>query len=531
MNPAEDLENSTARPSSQLILAICISGVTGLLLMMMVKIFGRKDDSTNSPPGPSRLPVIGHLHLLSRLAHQSLVDLSLKHGPIMMLQLGSIRTLVISSPDMAMEILKSQDHIFASRPASVIGDIFLHCSNDLLMAPLGDHWRFMRRTCVTELFSPKRVAEFSERRRVETLRTVKRMLEEGQEGNDEVEIDHNMKAHAFNILTQVLFRKSYHGQKAGADGEAQEFHVLMQEFTSIGFFVVGEFLPWLRRLRIDVGGIEAKLRNLSTKFDSFLRKLIEDHRHKMFIRQNNEIEDFVDVLLSLQNEAGDGKSMTDDQIIALLQNLLIAGSDSEANTLVWIMTELMRNPEIREKLQRDVDAVVGQERLVEEADLVNLPYLQCVVKESLRLHPTAPLLVPHASVSATKVAGYDIPEKTQVFVNVYAIQRDSRVWENALVFNPERFMDSQEGSFQGQNFKFLPFGSGRRICVGMNLALVTVEYTLALLLQTCTFSLPQGMHPQDVSVEESYGSTLSRAHPLKVLVRPRISSKLIDKDL
>ncbi|KAL2631935.1 hypothetical protein R1flu_016621 [Riccia fluitans] len=527
MNQAEDYEDFSAGLTGKLILATCILGGIGLLLMLMSNDNLKKK---NWPPGPPRLPVIGHLHLLSRLAHQSLADLARKHGPIMMLQLGSVRTLVVSSPDMAMEILKTQDHVFASRPASVIGDIFLHSSNDLLMAPLGDHWRFMRRTCVTELFTPNRVAEFQGRRRVETLRTVRQMLEEGQEGN-EVEIDNNMKAHAFNTITQVLFRKSYHGQRTGMDGEAQEFHVLMKEFTSIGFFVAGEFLPWLRTLRIDVGGIEAKLRDLSSKFDSFLRKLIEDHRHKMFIRQKIEIEDFVDVLLSLQNDNPDGKSMTDDQIIALLQNLLIAGSDSTSNTLVWIMTELMRNPEIREKLERELDAIVGQDRLVEEADLVNLPYLQAVVKESLRLHPTAPLLMPHASVSATKVAGYNIPEKTQVFVNIYAIHRDSRFWENPLVFDPQRFLDSEEGWYQGQSFKFLPFGSGRRICAGINLALVTVEYTLALLLQTCKFSLPQGMDPGDVDVEEGYGSTLSRAQPLKVLVSPRLPSQLIDKDL
>ncbi|KAG6558051.1 hypothetical protein Mapa_000231 [Marchantia paleacea] len=264
---------------------------------------------------------------LSKLAHQSLADLSRKYGPVMMLQLGYVRTLVVSSTDMVMEILKTQDHLFASRPASAIGDIFLHSSNYLLMAPLNDHWRFMRRTCVMELFTSKRVAQFEERRRVETLRTVGRMLEEGREG-DVLDIDHRIKEHAINIITQELF-KSFHGQRtattgtttSAADGEAQEFHDLMKEFTSIGFFVVGEFLPWLRKRKIDVGGVEAKLQKLSVKFDSFLRKIIEDHRHKMFIRQNADIEDFVDVLLSLQSDNRDAKCLTDDQIIALLQGV------------------------------------------------------------------------------------------------------------------------------------------------------------------------------------------------------------------
>ncbi|KAG6558049.1 hypothetical protein Mapa_000229 [Marchantia paleacea] len=512
--------------SSALVVVTCFLG--GLAVALACTRKGR--GFRNLPPGPPSLPVIGHLHLLSKLAHQSLADLSRKYGPIMMLNLGSVRTLVVSSPEMAMEILKTQDHLFASRPASTIGDIFLHSSNDLLMAPLGDHWRFMRRTCVMELFTSKRVAQF-ERRRVETLRTVGRMLEEGREGNV-LDIDRRIKEHAFNIITQELFKKSFHGQRtattgtttSAADGEAQEFHDLMKEFTSIGFFVIGEFLPWLRKLKIDVGGVEAKLRILSVKFDSFLRKIVEDHRHKMFIRQNKEIEDFIDVLLSLQNDNRDAKCLTDDQIIALLQNLLIAGSDTTANTLVWILSELMRNPEVRDNLQRELDAVVGHERLVQEADLVNLEYLQAVVKEALRLHPPAPLLVPHASVCATTVAGYDVPANTQVVVNVYAIQRDPKVWDNALKFDPQRFIDRSVG-YHGQDFVFFPFGSGRRICVGMNMGLLTVEFTLALLLQTCEFSLAEGMDPQDV--DEGYGSTLSRARPLKVLVSPRLASKLI----
>lgn len=370
---------------------------------------------------------------------------------------------------------------------------------------------------------------WQERRRIETWRTVGRMLDEGREGNV-LDIDRRMKEHGFNIITQELFKKSFHGQRTptiAADGEALEFHDLMKEFTSIGFFVPGEFLPWLRKLRIDVGGVEAKLQKLSVKFDSFLRKIIEDHRHKMFIRQNTEIEDFVDVLLSLQSDNRDAKCLTDDQIIALLQNLLIAGSDTAANTLVWILSELMRNPEVRDKLRRELDDVVGQERLVHEADLVNLEYLQAVVKEALRLHPPAPLLVPHSNVSATTVAGYDVPVDTRVFVNVYAIQRDPTVWENALKFDPQRFIDRSVG-YQGQDFVFFPFGSGRRICVGMNMGLLTVEFTLALLLQTCDFSLPEGMAPQDVDVDESHGATLSRMRPLKVLVSPRSASKLIN---
>lgn len=209
------------------------------------------------------------------------------------------------------------------------------------------------------------------------------------------------------------------------------------------------------------------------------------------------------------------------------QDILLAGSETAASVETWALTELMRHPEARQKLLTELDTVVGRDRLVEEADLVNLKYLQAVVKETFRLHPALPFLVPHESLSATKVAGYDIPAKTRVFVNIYHIGRDPSLWSDPLSFNPDRFLDSPIG-VRGQNFELLPFGSGRRICVGLNLGMLLIELNLAQILHTCELSLPPGVKPEDVDIEEKFGEqvTTPKAVPLEIVAAPRLPSRV-----
>ncbi|BBN03080.1 hypothetical protein Mp_2g20550 [Marchantia polymorpha subsp. ruderalis] len=191
------------------------------------------------------------------------------------------------------------------------------------------------------------------------------------------------------------------------------------------------------------------------------------------------------------------------------------------------MTELLRHPNIMERLQSELDDVIGKERLVEEADLQKLEYLQAVVKETLRLHPIAVLAL-HCSMEATKVAGYDIPANTRVTLNLYAIGRDPKVWENPLKFDPSRFLNSPI-DVKGQHYEVLPFGSGRRRCPGMNFALVSVPYTLAQLVHACSISLPEGLTHLDVDVEEKFGISVGRRNPLNLLITRRLPSDVYRK--
>lgn len=204
-----------------------------------------------------------------------------------------------------------------------------------------------------------------------------------------------------------------------------------------------------------------------------------------------------------------------------MQDVIIASSSTSSATMLWTLAELMRHPDMLRRVQKELDAVVGKNRLAEESDLVNLEYLRAVIKETFRLHPVLPLLLPHQSDVDVQIGGYDIPAKTRVMVNTYAIGRDPQVWEDPLEFNPDRFLNSPI-DVKGQNFELLPFGAGRRMCVGYNLGLMTVENGLAQLLHTCDLNLPEGMSPKDVSMVEVSGASVTRSEVLQLRVTPRL---------
>ncbi|XBI87547.1 hypothetical protein VPH35_025623 [Triticum aestivum] len=190
------------------------------------------------------------------------------------------------------------------------------------------------------------------------------------------------------------------------------------------------------------------------------------------------------------------------------------------------MAELMRRPRLIGKLQDEVRSIVPQgQEIVSEADMNNMTYLRAVIKESLRLHPVAPLLAPHLAMADCSIDGYMIPAGTHVFVNVWAIGRDSSSWEDSEEFIPERFIE--EGSdvhvnFIGNNFKLLPFGAGRRICPGINFGITTVELMLANLMYHFDWELPIGFKRKDIDMTEVFGLTVRLKEKLLLVPKSRM---------
>jgi typhasterol/6-deoxotyphasterol 2alpha-hydroxylase len=201
------------------------------------------------------------------------------------------------------------------------------------------------------------------------------------------------------------------------------------------------------------------------------------------------------------------------------------GTDTSAVTVEWAMSELLRNPEVLAKATEELDRVVGRNRLVAEGDIPSLPYLDAVVKETLRLHPVAPLLTPRLCREDVSVGGYDIPAGARVFVNAWAIGRDPAVWEAPLEFRPERFAGSSV-DVKGQHFELLPFGSGRRMCPGMGLALRMVPTILGNLLHAFAWRLPDGVAAEELGMEETFGLTVPRLVPLQAVAEPKLPARL-----
>lgn len=205
--------------------------------------------------------------------------------------------------------------------------------------------------------------------------------------------------------------------------------------------------------------------------------------------------------------------------------MFAAGTDTNFITLDWTMTELIMNPQVLRKAQAEVRSIVGERRSVSETDLPHLHYMKAVVKETFRLHPPAPVLVPRESMEEVTIDGYPIPAKTRFFINAWAMGRDPETWENPDIFEPERFMNSPI-DFKGQDFELIPFGAGRRMCPAVTFSTATFELALAQLLHSFDWELPPGVKAKDLDLTEAFGITMHKVSPLMVLAKPYFSEGL-----
>jgi cytochrome P450 len=199
-----------------------------------------------------------------------------------------------------------------------------------------------------------------------------------------------------------------------------------------------------------------------------------------------------------------------------MQNLFTAGSETSSWTVVWAMSEMVKNPKVMEEAQAEVRRVFDRKKYVDETELHHLIYLKSIIKETLRLHPLIPLLIPRESRERCEINGYEIPAKTRVAVNIWAIARDPSYWDEAESFKPERFVNSPN-DFKGANFEYIPFGAGRRMCPGKAFALPNVELPLAQLLYHFDWKLPNGMKNEELDMSESFGFSLRRKNDLYLI--------------
>ncbi|KAL0332292.1 UNVERIFIED_CONTAM: cytochrome [Sesamum calycinum] len=395
------------------------------------------------PPTPApALPIIGHLHLLAPPLHRTLQRFSQTHGPIFSLKLGSRRVVVVSSPELVEECFTTNDIILSNRP-QILADKYVGYNHSTTVgANYGDLWRGLRRLGAQEVLSSARVNAFSWIRQDEMRRTLQSMDACGE--------------------TILRYRRREHEQS----GE-QWREMISEVLESAEATNPEDFLPFL--LWIDYRGLKKKLAGLAEKMDGFYQGLMDEHRQE----KRNTI---VGHLLSLQES--DPEFYTDQIIKGFMANMIIAGTDTSAVTIEWAMSLLLNNPDVLQKAKLEIDSQVGHQRLVEEQDLPNLPFLHSIIFETFRLFPAGPLVVPRESSADCKVGGYDIPRGTMLLVNAWAIHRDPKVWPDPMSFKPER-IDRREV----ETHRLMPFGLGRRACPGAGLGQRMVGLALASFIQ------------------------------------------------
>ncbi|CAM0884571.1 unnamed protein product [Alopecurus aequalis] len=265
------------------------------------------------------------------------------------------------------------------------------------------------------------------------------------------------------------------------------------------------------------------MKKLSKMFDRFLEHVVDEHTHGH--SEQRETKDMVDVLLQLASDPNLEVKLNRESVKAFTQDLIAGGTESSAVTVEWALSELLKKPAVFAKATEELDRVVGAERWVTEKDVPSLPYVDAIVKETMRLHPVAPMLVPRVSREDTSIAGYDIPAGTRALVSVWSIGRDPKLWEAPEEFMPERFLGSKL-DVKGQDYELLPFGTGRRMCPGYSLGLKVIQVSLANLLHGFTWRLPDGVTKEEMNMEEIFGLSTPRKFPLEAHVEPRLPAHL-----
>ncbi|KAJ0762592.1 putative geraniol 8-hydroxylase [Helianthus annuus] len=477
-----------------------------LTLFYVITSSGRR--SSRLPPGPFRFPIIGNLLHLSDKPHQSLATLSKRYGPLMSLKFGTRTTIVVSSPDLAKEFLQTHDHSFSSRSVLDVGRIVDHEKYSIVWRPVGEKWRKLRRISKEYVFSVQRLDAS------ELLRQTKvKELVEHVDRCCTIEKAVNIGGIAFttslNVLSNLMFSMDFAQYDSST---SQKFKDDVWALLEIGgkpnitdFFPIFKFFDPQGLVRR--GNVHGN--RILTHFDNVINQRLQTRSTSL---ADNDV---LDSLLNLKQM--DESTFGLNDIRHLFFALFIAGTDTTSSTLEWAMAELIHNPDKLERARSEVIKLMeNKKNIIQESDISQLPYLQAVIKETLRLHPPAPFLIPHQAIHDVEIQGFVVPKNAQILCNVWAMGRDPKVWSNPETFMPERFLEVNV-DYRGQDFELIPFGAGRRICPGLNMAHRMLHIMLGSLIQKFDWKLEGNKRAQDMDMDEKFGITLQRRAPLKAI--------------
>lgn len=472
-----------------------------------------KNKHKRLPPGPRGIPILGNMHTLGSLPHRALQALAKKYGPIMHMRLGFVPAIVVSSPQAAEQFLKAHDLVFANRPPHECSRHILYDGKGISFSEYGPYWRSMRKLCTLELLSSHKINSFKPMRREEVGLLIK-SFEEAARAGAAVDVSAKVALLSADMSCRMVFGKKYMDKDLDERGFKAMFQEVMQLAATPN---IGDYIPCL--LGLDLQGLTRRTKATGKVFDDFFEKIIDEHIHNP--KEEGQTKDLVDVMLGLMGSEGTGYNIERASIKAISFDMLAGSMETTSSSIDWAVAELIRHPRVMKKVQSELEKVVGMERMVEESDLESLEYLNMVVKETLRLYPAGPLLVPHESMEDCTVNGFYIPQKSRIIVNAWAIGRDPDSWTNADEFLPERFIEG-DIDFRGKHFQYIPFGSGRRGCPGMQLGITVVRFVVAQLVHCFDWELPDGMLPSELDMTEEFGLAIPRAKHLVAIPTYRL---------
>ncbi|CAJ1933072.1 unnamed protein product [Sphenostylis stenocarpa] len=517
---------------TEFLLTVLSFFLSAFLLKLLFERRRKPRDHFKPPPSPPAIPVIGHLHLLKPLIHHAFQELSLRYGPLLCLRLGSAKFVVASTPSLAKEFLKINELTYSSRKMNMAIDMVTYHNATFAFAPYDTYWKFMKKLSTTELLGNKTLAQFLPIRTRQVHEFVQTIFHKSK-AEASVNLTESLLRLSNNVISQTMLSI----KSSGTDSQADQARALVREVTQIfGEFNVSDFIGFCKNL--DFQGFKKRALDIHKRYDSLLEKIISDReelrgKSKVEGREDgdNRVKDFLDILLDVAEQNECEVELTRNHIKSLI--LFTAATDTTAISVEWAIAELFNNPKVLEKDQEEVDKVTGNKRLVCEADSSNLPYIHAIIKETMRLHPPIPMIM-RKGIEECVVNGNMIPKGSIVCVNIWAMGRDPSIWENPLLFRPERFLED-EGSnvdLKGHHFELLPFGSGRRGCPGMPLAMRELPTIIGALIQCFEWKM-LGSHGEilehgrrKINMDERPGLTAPRANDLICIPVARLNPTL-----
>ncbi|XP_076928410.1 cytochrome P450 81F3-like [Bidens hawaiensis] len=463
-----------------------------IIIIYMITLKRTKSNLINVPPSPPSLPILGHLYLLKQPLHETLLTLSQKYGPLMMLRFGVRRAVIITSPSLVKECFtKTNDIALANRPLTPSAKHFNYDYTTMGAAPYSHLWRALRRVAASELLSATRLDATTHLREHEVKLMCKQII---NKSSNKIDLKCWFRDLLNNITTMAIMGKRYHGDQIniGDLKQASEFRDMMDElFKLLHTQNIGDFVPVLGWL--GVGGVEKRMTGLMKRVDKFLDEVIDER------------------LRAGSGESGKSHHKRPELLSSFI--MLIAGTETPYLTLEWSMTVLLNNPNAMQTIKNEINTHVGSDRLLQESDLGKLSYLQNVINESLRLYPTLPLLLPSEAFQDITIGGYSVPRGTMLMVNAWAIQRDPILWDEPEKFMPERFDRRDE-----DKYKMLAFGVGRRGCPGTNLGYCVLGLALGTLIQAFEW---EKVSIEEIDMTAFYGLSMAKLEPLQAICKAR----------
>lgn len=470
------------------------------LLLLLLTVVKKNKSGGNEPPGPAAFPVFGNwLQVGNDLNHRFLARLSARYGPVFRLRLGVRNLVVVSDPSLAAEVLHTQGVEFGSRPRNLVFDIFTANGADMVFTEYGEHWRRMRRVMTPPFFTQRVVQQYGAAWEAEMDAVVADLRSDAAAAG--VVVRRRLQLMLYNIMYRMMFDARFESVDDPLFVGATKFNSERSRLAQSFDYNYGDFIPALRPF---LRGYLRRCRDLQTRRLAFFNDNYVQKRRQLLQQQTSSSRDTLRCAMDHVLDAERRGEITAENVIYIVENINVAAIETTLWSIEWALAEVVNHPAVQRRLRDEIAATLADDEPLTEANVHRLAYLQAVVKETLRLHSPIPLLVPHMNLDDATLGGFAVPRGSKVVVNAWWLANNPDLWDRPDEFRPDRFLaedkavDATVGGGK-VDFRFLPFGVGRRSCPGIILALPILALVVGKLVRSFEMLPPPGVDKLDVT--------------------------------